>query len=244
MTNNKQANKVHPGGRTVLIVDDDPHIREVIRFALTKTGFKTLEAADGCQCLEEFHRSKPDLIILDVLMPEMDGNEVCAKIRAESNIPIIFLSSIDDEVDRIIGLESGGDDYVTKPFSPRELVARVKVILRRVSSRERGGGSNEIEGQRINHGLLTLDPEPFLVFWAGEEVGLTATEFALVQVLANHPGRVFSRDELLDRVYANSFVSDRTIDSHIRKIRRKFRQLGGEPIETVRGVGYRLGACK
>ncbi len=244
MTTNNQNASLPPFRETVLIVDDDPHIREVIRFAMHKAGFKTCEAEDGHQCLEEFQRCQPDIIILDILMPEMDGNEVCAKIRAESNIPIIFLSSMDDEVDRIIGLESGGDDYVTKPFSPRELVARVNVILRRVSANVDKGNTRDNHNQKICYGHLTLDPERFLVFWAEEEITLTATEFALVRALANSPGRVFSREELRERTYTDAYVSDRTIDSHIRKIRRKFRQADGEPIETIRGIGYKLGPCQ
>ncbi len=234
---------IPPFRETILIVDDDSHIREVIRFALRKAGFKTCEAGDGRQCLEEFHRCRPDLIILDILMPEMDGNEVCSEIRTLSKVPIIFLSSMDDEVDKIIGLESGGDDYVTKPFSPRELVARVKAILRRVADRAEGSNNNT-EKKKLCFGHLSLDPERFTVFWAAEQVSLTATEFALIQALAGSPGRVFSRDELRERTYPDAHVDDRTIDSHIRKIRGKFRPAGGDPVETVRGIGYKLGSCR
>ncbi len=231
---------------TVLIVDDDPHIREVIRFAMNKAGYQTCEAADGRQCLEVFSQCRPDIIILDILMPEMDGNEVCARIREKFEVPIIFLSSMDDEVDRIMGLESGGDDYVTKPFSPRELVARVKVILKRSSPslKEKEREKVEDTAELFRHGCLTMDPVRFLVFWNEQEVVLTATEFALVLAMIRFPGRVYSRDELLTRVYDDVIVNDRTIDSHIRKIRKKFRKLGGKPVETVRSIGYKLGPCQ
>ncbi len=243
MTSSNQSLSGSSFRKTVLIVDDDPHIREVIRFALKKAGFQTCEAADGRQCLENFQQQQPDIIILDILMPEMDGNKVCSMIRASSDTPIIFLSSIDDEVDRIIGLESGADDYVTKPFSPRELVARVKAILKRSSGYERQGEHDEESSHIIQHGCLSIDADRFLVSWAGTDISMTATEFSLLMTLAGYPGKVFSRDELLDRTYDGVLVSDRTIDSHIRKIRKKFSRVNAEPIETVRGVGYRLSNC-
>lgn len=244
MTSGPQ-NITEPFRENVLIVDDDSHIREVIRFALRKAGYQTCEAADGQQALDAFYRQQPDIVILDILMPELDGNDVCKEIRRESDIPIIFLSSMDDEVDKIVGLELGADDYVTKPFSPRELVARVKAILKRSSGkpkidRERAGASS---GVMLIHGNLSMDVERVLVTWNGKNVSLTATEFSMLQTMIGAPGKVFSRDELLARMYDDVMVSDRTIDSHIRKIRRKFEQVGGEPIETVRGIGYKLGPC-
>lgn len=243
MISNTQIPSGHPFRGTVLVVDDDPHIREVIRFAMNKAGFNTCEAADGRQGLEEFYQQRPDIIILDILMPEMDGSEVCVKIRVDSDIPIIFLSSMDDEVDRIIGLELGGDDYVTKPFSPRELVARVKAILKRSSRQTKHEKTGENNSHVLSHGHLTMDSERFFVSWAEQHISMTATEFSLLRTLISNPGRVFSRDELLSKTYDDVLVSDRTIDSHIRKIRCKFRQAGGEPIETVRGIGYKLGTC-
>lgn len=226
--------------KTILIVDDDPHIREVIRFALEKAGFATAEAADGVQALEAAVRVSPTLIILDVGMPEMDGLEVCRSLRKTSQVPILFLSARDDEIDRVVGLEIGGDDYVTKPFSPRELVARVQAILKR-------GGSAFVPPEapiQRRYGRLSLDEEAYTVCWNESPVELTATEFELLRVFLRQPRRVFTREELMDRAYCNITVSDRTIDSHIRHIRTKFTRMGGqEIIVTMHGVGYRLGTC-
>jgi two-component system OmpR family response regulator len=210
-------------------------------------------------------------MVLDILMPELDGTEVCRQVRASSRIPIVFLSSRDDEVDRILGLELGGDDYVTKPFSPRELVARVRAVLRRVppppnagSAPDARSGSDAQPGSDavaavagasgpsgacvraiLTHGRLSLDPDRFVARWGDTEVVLTATEFAVVQALLGYPEKVFRRDELMERAYgADTVVSDRTIDSHVRRVRKKFADAGGAVIETVHGVGYRLGPCR
>ncbi|MEL6182202.1 MAG: response regulator transcription factor [Myxococcota bacterium] len=231
----------------ILIVDDDPNIREVVRFALRKAGFQCIEAADGREALERFAQHEPDLIVLDILMPEMDGTDVCRAIRARSATPIVFLSSRDDEIDRIIGLELGGDDYITKPFSPRELVARVRAVLRRTTSTaplpERTTASPT--DNLLRHGLLSLDLDRFQASWGDAEVVLTVTEFGIVRTLLGYPGKVFTRDELMDGAYGHgTIVTDRTIDSHVRRVRRKFAQVGGEPIETVHGVGYKLGDCR
>jgi len=231
----------------ILIVDDDPHIRAVVRFALEKAGFRTAEAATGLEAITHFHGLQPDLLVLDILMPEMDGTEVCRSIRSRSSVPILFLSSRDEEVDRIVGLELGGDDYVTKPFSPRELVARVKAILRRTDpSPDRDGiAGGEKTLPELKHGLLRLDLDRFQAFWGDREVILTATEFNLVRTLMGFPGKVFSRDELMSRAYSfDHIVTDRTIDSHLRRVRRKFAEVGGDPVETVHGVGYKLGLCR
>ncbi len=226
-------------GKLILIVDDDSHIREVVRFALEKAGFATAEASDGVMALARFDELGPDLIVLDILMPEMDGTDVCRRIRAASTVPIVFLSSKDEEVDRIVGLELGGDDYVAKPFSPRELVARVRAVLRRS---ERTDAPQA--GKVIRHGLVSVDLETFRAYWGGKEVVLTVTEFGIVRALMGHPGKVYSRDELMDRAYAtDNIVTDRTIDSHIRRVRKKFADAGGDPVETVHGLGYRLGPC-
>lgn len=239
---------------TILIVDDDPHIREVVRFALRKAGYAIVEASDGAEALARFDADAPDLIVLDILMPEMDGTEVCRRVRATSATPIIFLSSRDDEIDRIIGLELGGDDYLTKPFSPRELVARVRAVLRRTqalaqgappSSADASGAEAGREPQVLSHGALKLDLDRFEARWREIVVVLTVTEFGLLRTLMGYPGKVFSRDELIDGAYGfNHIVTDRTIDSHVRRLRRKFAEVGGEPIETVHGVGYRLGDCR
>ena len=218
----------------ILVVDDDPHIREIVEFALAKAGYEVTLAADGREGLAAFDRVHPDLVVLDILMPELPGTEVCKEIRARSTVPIVFLTSVDDEVDRILGLEMGGDDYVTKPFSPRELVARVKAVLRR-SQR-----APEPE-PALDHGRLRLTPSSFRAFMGEREVELTVTEFRILSALLAHPGRVYSRDDLMDRVYADGcIVADRTIDSHIKRIRKKFEAEGWNPIETVHGLGYRL----
>ncbi|MGO9119470.1 MAG: response regulator transcription factor [Desulfomonilaceae bacterium] len=234
--------------RQILIADDDSHIREVVRFALENAGFSTIQAADGRETIEQFMSKRPDLVILDIVMPEMDGTEVCRKIRAHSATPIIFLSSRDEEVDRIIGLELGGDDYVTKPFSPRELVARVKAVLRRGENLEPATGANEKkpDTQKIlTSGDLLLDLDRFEARWIGEPIALTITEFGILRTLLSYPGKVFTRDELMNSAYNyENIVTDRTIDSHIRRIRRKFSAMGADPIETVHGLGYRLASCR
>ncbi|MGM0557926.1 MAG: response regulator transcription factor [Myxococcota bacterium] len=237
------------GAKQILIADDDPHIREVVRFALEKAGFETEEAADGLEALEMVGDLEPDLVVLDIMMPEMDGTDVCRKLRQDSSIPIVFLSSKDDEIDRVVGLELGGDDYVTKPFSPRELVARVKAVLRR--SGDGNGQASEAEvpderdGRLIEHGKLKLDLDRYKAFWGASEVDLTKTEFGVLQTLMGFPGKVFSRNELMDGAYdRGTVVSDRTIDSHVRRVRRKFEEVGQNPIETVHGLGYKLGNCK
>jgi two-component system, OmpR family, response regulator len=227
---------------TVLVVDDDPHIREVVRFALGKSGFATIEAGDGRHALRAFGARKADLIVLDVGMPELDGLGVCREIRKSSDVPILFLSSHDTEVDRILGLEIGGDDYVSKPFSPRELVARVKVILKRLRPPEPAAP----EPAALEHGLLHLDPAQHAARYAGRPVALTATEFALLKEFMRRPQHVRDRNSLIASVYAaNGQVSDRTVDSHIRHIRSKFEAVGCHCIiETLHGVGYKLADCR
>jgi two-component system OmpR family response regulator len=220
----------------VLVVDDDGHIREVVRYALEKAGHRVAEAAHGRSALQAFQASPPEVLVLDILMPEMDGLEVCRKIRETSRVPILFLSSRDEELDRVLGLEIGADDYVTKPFSPRELVARVKALLRRAAPQT----STEAP---LRQGDLTIDPARHQCLWAGREVILTVTEFGVLQSLMGMPGRVYSRSELVDRAYGHGhYITDRTVDTHIRRIRRKFETIGGDPVETVYGVGYRLKA--
>ena len=220
----------------ILIVDDDPHIREVVRFALEKAGMDTSEARDGAEGLECFMKNNPDLIILDISMPEMDGLDVCREIRKISNVAILFLSSRDDEIDRIVGLELGADDYLTKPFSPREMVARVKAILKRV------GGEQTPNETILKADDLSVDPAGHRVFWTNTEIKLTATEFPILAGMIKHPNMVFSRSQIMDMAYQdNIYVSDRTIDSHIRHIRQKFNKAGCHTIFiTIHGVGYRL----
>ncbi len=225
------------------MVDDDPHIREVINFALDKANMAVTLANDGKQALNKFAKSPVDLIVLDINMPEMDGLECCREIRKISEVPILFLSSRDDEIDRILGLEIGGDDYVTKPFSPRELVARINVILKRTLSNTK---SNTHDSEiKLTYGRLQLDTEQHAIWWDETRVGLTATEFSMLAQLLKQPKRVFSREVIMDGAYQyNIHVSDRTIDSHIRHIRQKFAEIGCESIiETQHGVGYKLASC-
>ncbi|MBY8821215.1 response regulator transcription factor [Sphingomonas colocasiae] len=227
--------------RLILIVDDDPHIRDVLSFALGKAGMETREAGDGEEALAAVEKWNPDLVILDINMPRLDGIEVCRRLRATGDVPVLFLSSRDDEIDRVVGLELGADDYVVKPFSPREIVARVNAILKR------GGRALAAAGPQaqVVHNRLSLDPEGWEARWAGEPVELTATEFQLLLLLASLPSKVFSRDAIIDRLHGPGFaVTDRTIDSHIRNLRGKFVGLGaGDLIETRPGIGYRIGAC-
>ena len=230
-------------GHQILIVDDDPHIREVICFALDEAGFQTAVARDGAEALAQFAARAPDLIILDVGMPEMDGLEVCRQIRKTSDVPILFLSARDEEIDRILGLEIGGDDYVTKPFSPRELIARIRVILKRLTPR---APEAEESNANFSHGQLTLDSARHLAAFNGTPVRLTAIEFAILKGLLARPSFIFTRERIIEMAYAgNIHVADRTIDSHIRNIRAKCAKAGCDAvIETVHGVGFRLGPCE
>ncbi len=231
-----------PMPRTILVVDDDPHIRQLLAFALDKAGLGTIEAEDGEAALDLAARHNPDLVILDINMPRMDGLEVCRRLRATGEIPILFLSSRDDEIDRVLGIELGADDYVVKPFSPREVVARAMAILRRIAARPPAVDENR---PVLHHGRLALDLDGWHASWSGEPVPLTVSEFTILRTLASAPGRVFSRDAIIDRLHGPGFaITDRTIDSHIRNLRAKFVGIGGlDVIETRPGIGYSLGNC-
>jgi len=226
---------------SILVVDDDPHIRDVVRFAFEKTGMLISTAQDGKEALRQFDRNVHELVVLDIGMPEMDGLEVCREIRKTADTPILFLSARDEEIDRILGLEIGGDDYVTKPFSPRELVARVNAILRRARTTAAPAAP-----KAMSHGGLTIDPDGRSVAFQDKPVSLTALEFDILKTLLARPGFVFTRELILDAAYAgNIHVADRTIDSHVRNIRAKMAAAGCESaIETVHGVGFRLGRCE
>lgn len=223
----------------ILVVEDDPHIREIIRFALAKAGMDVFEARDGAEALTSAEAKSPDLIVLDIGLPELDGLEVCRRLRRTSETPILFLSARDEEIDRIVGLELGADDYVAKPFSPRELVARVNAILKRARATPPMPAC-------FSRGALTLAPEAHEVRFAGSDLGLTALEFAIVKALLARPHMVFTREKILDAAYAGTVhVADRTIDSHIRNIRAKFAALGCDnAVETVHGIGFRIGRCE
>jgi two-component system, OmpR family, response regulator len=220
----------------ILVVDDDGHIREVVRFALGRAGHSVREADNGRAALRAVAERMPDLIVLDIVMPEEDGLATCREIRRKSRVPIIFLSSRDDELDRVLGLELGGDDYVSKPFSPRELVARVAAVLRRTAS-----AAEEVEAGVVRVGTLQLDLGRHRCELNGRELVLTVTEFELLRALMSAPGRVLSRTQLIERAYdGDHHVTERTVDSHVRRLRKKLADVGADPIETVYGVGYRL----
>jgi two-component system, OmpR family, response regulator len=228
--------------KSILIADDDPHIREVLAFALDKAGLVSQGVEDGEAALAAARHSPPDLIILDINMPKMDGLEVCRRLRAEGNIPILFLSSRDDEIDRVLGIELGADDYVVKPFSPREVVARVMAILRRSAAKT----DLPVHGSRhLDHGALRLDLEGWRASWHGADIALTVTEFSMLRALASYPGKVLTRDNLIDQLHGPGFaITDRTIDSHIRNLRGKFAKAGcSDLIETRAGLGYSIGRC-
>lgn len=221
----------------ILLVDDDPRLRELVTLALERAEYTVITAADGQRAITHAAREAPDLIVLDVGLPELDGFEVCRRIRAKSDVPILFLTARDDEIDRIVGLELGADDYVTKPFSPRELVARVRAILKRSN----GQRTSDI----LRHGNLALDPAAHLCRVGEVEVSLTATEFTLLAYMVGQPNHVRSRPQLVAAIWGErSQISDRTLDSHVKNLRRKLAEAGcPDSIETVHGVGMRLGPC-
>ncbi len=219
----------------ILIVDDDPRLRDLVRLALERAGFQVIIAADGLSALTHAVRELPDLVVLDIGLPEIDGLEVCRRIRRRSEVPVLFLTARDDEIDRILGLELGADDYVTKPFSPRELVARVRAILKRTA------GAKGPQALRI--GGLVLEPAARVCRVEGRELALTATEFRLLEILMAQVGRLIPRAALIGSIWgAQSAVSDRTLDSHLRNLRQKLAEAGlPEVIETRHGQGIRLG---
>jgi len=223
---------------TILVVDDEPAIRDVLVYNLTKARFRALAAADGDQALELARRERPDLVILDLMLPGIDGLEVCRALRQEGDIPIIMLTALDAEVDRVVGLELGADDYVVKPFSVRELMARVKSVLRRAQK------AAEPEGLVLRLGDLSLDSGRHEVAWRGAPIALSALEFALLHALLRHPGQVLSREQLLDQVWGYDFAGDlRLVDTAVKRLRAKLRAAdpaAGRLLLTVRGFGYKL----
>jgi two-component system, OmpR family, response regulator len=223
----------------ILVVDDEARIREVLHYALQKEGFTVTAVADGPAAVAAVDRGGVDLVVLDVMLPEIDGLEVCRRIRRQHRVPILFLSARGEEVDRIVGLELGGDDYLTKPFSPRELVARVRAIFRRTEE----PAPARAEAARpavLAHNGVEVDPERHEVRFAGHLVDLTPTEFGVLAALLERPGVVLTRAQLMQRAYRyDNLVTERTIDTHVRRIRAKFKVAGGDPIATVHGVGYK-----
>ncbi|MEM6610514.1 MAG: response regulator transcription factor [Pseudomonadota bacterium] len=230
--------------QTILVVDDDPQIREILGMALERAGFDAVMARDGAEGLSQAKTIKPNLAVLDIGLPEMDGLELCKAIRRESDLPILFLTARDDEVDRILGLELGGDDYVTKPFSPRELVARVRAILKRSSS-STAPVEEKPNASALLIGRLSLLPESHVCKVDDTHVTLTSTELTILSKLMSRPTQVFSRPALVDAIWGPGMVvSDRTLDSHLRNLRSKLADAGcNDAIETLHGVGLRMGPC-
>jgi len=223
---------------TVLVVDDEPSIRDVLTYNLVKAGFQVLTARDGNEALALARKNKPDLIILDLMLPGVDGFDVCRTLRKESQIPIIMLTARDEEIDRVVGLELGADDYVVKPFSVRELTARAKSVLRRARS-----GRAHASGV-VRVGDLLLDPDRHEVHWREALVPMTALEFDLLGALMRHCGQVLTREQLLDQVWGYSFPGDvRTVDTAVRRLRARLRSVDPEAaslLVTLRGVGYKV----
>ncbi len=221
----------------ILLVDDDPRLREMVRFTLARAGFTVREATNGAEALDACSRAMPDLLVLDVLMPELDGHSVCRALRATSKVPILFLSTRGEAFDRVTGLDLGADDYLPKPFLPSELVSRVRAVLRR-STPDEGA-------DRLTAGTLTLDPASFVVMVEDRSVELTVTEFRILHALVAKPGQMVTREAMVKLAYGGAHhVSPRTLDSHIRGVRQKLRDAGlpeTAGIETRVGLGWRWG---
>lgn len=219
----------------VLVVDDEAHIREVVQYAFEKEGYRVSLAENGEDGLRQLEADVPDLLILDVMLPGVDGLQLCRRIRQHHALPILFVSARGEEIDRILGLELGGDDYLPKPFSPRELVARARAILRRAEGRVAAARSTK----PITLGDVVLDRTRHACTVGGQALELTATEFLILEALLAHPGIVFSRGQLMEHAF-DSHITERTVDTHIKRIRSKFRLLSApDPITTVHGVGYK-----
>ena len=225
----------------IALVDDDRHILTSVSMALESEGFRVHTYADGTEALSGMSRQPVDLAVLDIKMPRMDGMELLRHLRQQTTLPVIFLTSKDDEIDEVLGLRMGADDYITKPFSQRLLIERIRAVLRRRSSLDETTNGETI----VRRGELMLDPSRHLCAWRGNPVNLTVTEFLLIETLARRPGHVKSRDQLIDAAYGEHiYVDDRTIDSHIKRLRKKFRDVDREfaHVETLYGVGYRYRA--
>ncbi|MES1990399.1 MAG: response regulator transcription factor [Pseudomonadota bacterium] len=227
---------------TIALVDDDRNILTSVSMALEAEGYHVLTYTDGAAALAGLSATPPDIAVFDIKMPRMDGIELLRRLRQKSDLPVIFLTSKDDEIDEMFGLKMGADDYITKPFSQRLLVERVKAVLRRVAPKVEGAPPETGEKAVLERGLLKLDPERHSCTWNSKEVVLTVTEFLILQALAQRPGYVKSRDSLMDAAYDDQvYVDDRTIDSHIKRLRKKFKEIDDnfDAIETLYGVGYR-----
>jgi len=227
---------------TIALVDDDRNILTSVSIALEAEGYRIQTYTDGASALDGLRHSPPDLAIFDIKMPRMDGMELLRRLRQKSDLPVIFLTSKDEEIDELFGLKMGADDYIYKPFSQRLVVERVKAVLRRFQPKDPGGAAAEA-ARVLERGKLRLDPERHTCHWDGHPVMLTVTEFLILQALATRPGVVKTRDALMDAAYDDQvYVDDRTIDSHIKRLRKKFKQADEsfDVIETLYGVGYRF----
>ncbi len=230
--------------QNIALVDDDRNILTSVSMALEAEGFAVKTYNDGEEGLKGITAATPDLVVLDIKMPRMDGMEVLTRLREESAVPVIFLTSKDDEVDEVIGLRMGADDYITKPFSQRLLIERIRALLRRqeLQAKKDSGTGESKDAKKTVRGDLTLDDDRHLCAWRGMPVNLTVTEYLLVKALAQRPGHVKNRDQLIDMAYGeNIYVDDRTIDSHIKRVRKKFKSVDDDfdHIETLYGIGYR-----
>ena len=222
----------------ILVVDDDQHIAELISLYLMKDGFDTKEFYDGKQALEEVNLYQPDLILLDLMLPGMDGYQVCAEIRKTNKVPIIMLTAKGETFDKVLGLELGADDYIVKPFEPKELVARIKAVLRRYTTKAE---VNEDDGQVLRFPDLEINLSNYTVTYHGKHLDFPPKEFELLSFLAQHPNRVFTREQLLDRIWGYEYVGDtRTVDVHVKRIREKMNQADEWGIRTVWSVGYKF----
>ncbi len=229
---------------TVLVVDDEPSIREVVTLYLQRAGYHVVEVSDGTAALQAIEMQPPALIVLDLMLPKVDGLEIVRSVRAQGNTPIIILTARGEETDRVLGLEMGADDYVVKPFSPRELVSRVRAVLRRAQASPEGETGPDAGAERpLEYGELRIDPLTHLVTVEGDERDLTAKEFDLLWMLASHPRQVFNRDQLLDLVWGvTEYIDPSSVTVHIHRLREKIEQNPADPrhIHTVWGVGYRF----
>jgi len=221
----------------ILIVDDDEHIAELVSLYLIREGYETREVYSGDEVLKSFKEFNPQLVLLDLMLPGMDGYEVCRELRRISNVPVIMLTAKGDTFDKVLGLELGADDYVVKPFEPKEMIARVKAVLRRYESKEKPEQSSRV----LNFTNLEINMDNYTVIYKGEELNFPPKEFELIYFLAQRPNQVFTRDQLLDKIWGYEYIGDtRTVDVHVKRIREKFDTNEGWSVKTVWGVGYKF----
>jgi two-component system, OmpR family, response regulator ChvI len=228
---------------TIALVDDDQNILTSVSMALEAEGYRTVSYTDGLSALDGFNQSVPDLAILDIKMPRMDGTETLRRLREKSDLPVIFLTSKEEEFDELLGFKMGADDFIRKPFSHRLLAERVRAVLRRFGSKATSVSKDTDTAKLVERGDLLIDPEKHLCTWKGQPIAFTVTEFLILQALTARAGVVKSRDALMDAAYDDqTYVDDRTIDSHVKRLRKKFREADGafDMIDTLYGVGYRF----